>query len=515
MKVGFWSGLVLLILFPWTLWGQESVPAVCEGVVIDRVDVSGGLLLRKTQQEALVAPYEQRCIQADDIEDLLGALTQHYLDRGFSTTRVYLPEQDLTTGVLKLLVVEGRIAAIEVTDDPEGHVNANSATAARVGDRLNARDLEQAVEQINSAPGNSVKLDIVPGEEAGESTVVFRNTPGAWWKGSVSANNHADADAWQGSFSLSAGSLLGLNDTGTLTYNQFEKDTKSQSHSLSWAFPLGYTTYSLNYSQSAYETPLNPSSGNSLTSSGNTLGLTLAVDRVLSRYQTATHTLKTSYAYSDARNYLNEELLLVSSKVTRTVSVGVSSELKEFYGASLTVSPQVALGVTAQDNLPGVSEDSEGPQSQYTLYSLNLNYKLPFSFAGEELSWTSIYQTQYTREPVGSRISIGGLGSVRGFESTSVSGDLGYYWQNEVTWETSLEVGGVALTEKLLAALDMGHVYSVVPGSGEGTLRGWALGATTSALGAELALIWTTPQYLSEGLPSDNPRLWATLSYNF
>ncbi len=31
------------------------------------------------------------------------------------------------------------------------------------------------------------------------------------------------------------------------------------------------------------------------------------------------------------------------------------------------------------------------------------------------------------------RLSIGGLYSVRGFKDTSISGDQGYYWRNEIT----------------------------------------------------------------------------------
>lgn len=496
--------------------GSDNISALiaCQGIHINTVEVSGSSLLSFRRKAALVAPYQGQCINADGIERLLGSITQHYLDRGFSTTRVYLPDQDLNTGTLKLLVVEGRLASIEVENDPEGRVNAELATEVRPGELLNTRDLEQAVEQINSATGNAVKLDIVPGEIAGESQVVYRNTPGSWWEGSVSANNHADKDSWQGSISLSAGSLLGLNDTATLTGNVANQETQSRSESLSWSFPAAYTTYGVSLSDSYSKTPVVLSSGNTIYSISRSNNFSLSADRVLSRYQTATHTLTSSYSYSDAKNYLAGELLQVSSKITRSLTLGFSSEFNEFYGASLTVSPSLGLGVAEPNNLPGVNEDSAGAPSQSTIYSLNLNYSLPFTLQDFELTWSSIYQTQYTEEAVGG-MSIGGLSSVRGFSNTSVSGDLGYYWQNDVSWDTSFEVAGVKVEETLLVAFDMGHVYGVLPGSSEGTLRGLALGATSTIGDFVCDLIWTTPQYISEGLPADDPRLWATVTYSF
>lgn len=503
-------------LHPFGSLAQEptEAPPECEGVFIESVELEGVTRISTRQRAALTDPYANRCLGVEDIENLMGLVTQHYLERGFSTSRVYLPDQDLTSGTLRLLVLEGRIAALEVENDPSGRVNAHSAMPAEPGDILNSRDLEQALAQINSAPGNAVKLDVAPGEIAGESTVIFRNEPGAWWKGSVSVDNYADQEAWQGGASLSVGSLMGVNDTGTLTFNQFEKDTKSQSHSLSWSLPIGYTTYGLSYSQSAYESPLNLASGNTLTSSGKTTSMSLSANRVMFRSATTTHTLTSEYAYSDARNYLDEELLIVSSKISRSLSLGVKSEDNDFYAGTLTTTPKLAIGLLDPQNIPGVNVDSEGPPPQYTKYTLNVNYKRPFEFLSLPLTWSSTYQTQYTDEPAGG-LSIGGLGSVRGFETTSVSGDLGYYWQNELTWNTSFEVGGVSVAEKLLIAYDMGHVYGVVPGAAEGTLRGIALGATTSFLGSDWDLIWTTPSYRSEGLPSDDPRLWARISYNF
>ncbi|MDP9811318.1 hemolysin activation/secretion protein [Rhizobium tibeticum] len=61
----------------------------------------------------LTAPYQDRCIGVADISGLLKALTNLYLDKGFVTSRAYVPPQDIAgTRLLKLTVVEGTISDI-------------------------------------------------------------------------------------------------------------------------------------------------------------------------------------------------------------------------------------------------------------------------------------------------------------------------------------------------------------------------------------------------------------------
>ncbi|WP_260394235.1 POTRA domain-containing protein [Pseudomonas aeruginosa] len=50
-------------------------------------------------------------LQGAQLNALLKAVTDHYLDRGYVTTRAYLPQQDLASGTLRIIVVEGRLRA--------------------------------------------------------------------------------------------------------------------------------------------------------------------------------------------------------------------------------------------------------------------------------------------------------------------------------------------------------------------------------------------------------------------
>ncbi|MFO7054612.1 ShlB/FhaC/HecB family hemolysin secretion/activation protein, partial [Pseudomonas aeruginosa] len=60
-----------------------------------------------------LAPYQGRCLGVGQLNALLKAVTDHYLDRGYVTTRAYLPQQDLASGTLRIIVVEGRLEGLD------------------------------------------------------------------------------------------------------------------------------------------------------------------------------------------------------------------------------------------------------------------------------------------------------------------------------------------------------------------------------------------------------------------
>jgi hemolysin activation/secretion protein len=57
-----------------------------------------------------------QCMDVPKLQSLVKDLTNQLIARGFVTSRVYLPEQNLKTGMLKLAVVPGRLGSIHLKD---------------------------------------------------------------------------------------------------------------------------------------------------------------------------------------------------------------------------------------------------------------------------------------------------------------------------------------------------------------------------------------------------------------
>ncbi|QGM38080.1 Hemolysin transporter protein ShlB precursor [Pseudomonas aeruginosa] len=99
---------------------------------------------------------------------LLKAVTDHYLDRGYVTTRAYLPQQDLASGTLRIIVVEGRLEGLDSSALASPRELAMSFPG-RTGELLDLRELEQLVDQLSRLPSRQAQLELVPGSEVGGS----------------------------------------------------------------------------------------------------------------------------------------------------------------------------------------------------------------------------------------------------------------------------------------------------------------------------------------------------------
>lgn len=94
---------------------QVSVPDLgvpCRD--IRELRIGGAPLLLPDLRAGLTRDYAGRCLAVGDLEAVLAAITKSYIERGYITTRAYLPAQDLRSGVLEVTVVEGTIERFDL-----------------------------------------------------------------------------------------------------------------------------------------------------------------------------------------------------------------------------------------------------------------------------------------------------------------------------------------------------------------------------------------------------------------
>ena len=107
--------------------------------------------------------YAGRCLGQESISLIVRRVSDLVLARGYVTTRIGLPEQNLSEGTLTLLLVPGTIREIRFTGNESDSLWC-SAFPARPGGLLNLRSLEQGLEQIKRVPSQDASMEIIPGE---------------------------------------------------------------------------------------------------------------------------------------------------------------------------------------------------------------------------------------------------------------------------------------------------------------------------------------------------------------
>lgn len=420
--------------------GPPAVPERCFD--IGRIDLKGATLPGAAERARLVAPFEGRCLAAGDLDELLRRITNWYIDRGYVTSRAYLPEQDLSSGTLEIVVVEGRLEGI--APGPGSGLaprELDMAFPGRAGEHLNLRELEQLVDQLNRLPSNRATVELTPGETVGGSRAVIANQPDKPWRLSFTRHNDGQRSTGQQQWSvgLELDSPLGLADQFMMRggANAREVHTRAADNGfLHYSLPRGWWTFSYTYSQSYYRS-VNEASGFAFETSGTSRSHELRAERLLHRDAVGKTAVNFAIGQVESRNYIEGSLVEISSPLLTEAGLGLNHG-RRIGSAFLNLDLGWQQGVTAFGGLTDHHPAAGEPRAQYDKYTLTASFLQPFELAGQAFTFDSLAFIQKSADVLYGprRISIGGLNSVRGFKDQALSGDSGGYWRNQVRWRT-------------------------------------------------------------------------------
>ena len=139
-------------------------PAVAQDASFDiaRFQVEGNTLLPSETVEVLVAPYVGKGKVYGDVQQALEALEGEYRRLGYGTVQVNVPEQELTGGVVRLVVQEGVIGKVTITGNQ--HFNDENVRASmpdlKEGAAPNMRKLSENIQLSNESPAKQIAVTL-------------------------------------------------------------------------------------------------------------------------------------------------------------------------------------------------------------------------------------------------------------------------------------------------------------------------------------------------------------------
>ncbi len=405
---------------------------------IKSIQLQGASLLSASEQNELLKPFLNRCLGSGQLNALLKAITQRYIDRGYVTSRAYLPQQDLSDGDLDVLVVEGRLEGLDSSAIASERELA-MAFPGKPGKPLDLRELEQLVDQLNRLPSRPAQLELLPGEQVGGSRVQLKGEPSKPWHVSLSRHNDGDISTGeqQWGVGLDWDSPLGLADQLSIRGGAdavSDEFRHSDNQSLYYSLPYGWWTFSYSYSQSYYRNQTE-GAGFVFEMDGESRTHALRAERLLHRDALSKTSINTGISHLRTRNYLDNALLDVSSQRLSEAQLGFNHG-RRIGNAFVNADIGWQRGIGALDAQREGDPRPGEPVARYNKYSLTLSYLQPFQLWDESFSFDSLANGQWSEDVLYSpqRISIGGLASVRGFKEQSLSGDSGGYWRNQLRW---------------------------------------------------------------------------------
>ena len=108
---------------------EKAVPT--EGGVsfeLKEIKVTGSTIFKQQDFRQIYEPYLSKKVTFSDLNVISKKIESKYKEKGYFTTSVYIPEQDIKDGVIEIRVAEGRMGKIALS------ANAPCPISLRLGD---------------------------------------------------------------------------------------------------------------------------------------------------------------------------------------------------------------------------------------------------------------------------------------------------------------------------------------------------------------------------------------------
>ena len=465
--------------------------------VIDEIRLVGAEAEDFAWLTTAATPFLHRCVGVEGLRQVAAALDGKLIDRGFATSRITLPEQNLRKGVLFGQLHVGRVAEVRMVRAPgdeagdapvpdTGWGTWRNAFPLQAGDVLNVRHLEQGVEQMTRLPSQWVTTEIAPGPEPGSSVVYIQRRPTGLAErlrggGTLDKSGGALLGRTQLSGFLSLDNPLGLNDVFNLhvggSVEQSDPDRRSQSVGVNYNVPWDYATFSMAHAYSRYAQRVQGTTVRFI-SSGRSEATEAKLHYTARRTRSAKFGVYASVFSRRARSFLDDVEIIVQRRRTTHVAGGIT--YRQLFGhADVDFDLSYRRGVAwngAEDDFSAA--EAAGLTLRPRMWSIAAVYRQPFSLGGRVFHYSASLTGQRTRDTMLTldQFAIGNRGSVRGFDGDGVLlAESGFYWRSELTYPLRTPLG---VSTQVYAGVDFGRVWGasddILPGN---ALAGAAVGA--------------------------------------
>lgn len=480
---------------------------------------AGNTLLGEQQLASAVAQFKDQELGFDGLQRATDAVAAAYQRAGW-LARVYLPEQDVSEGVITLQVIEARFGGVRVEGAApkrvlQSYIDGFFRAAQPVDEPLNANALDRALLLVDDLPGVSVAGTLTPGQTDGNTELVLQSTDEPLFYGDAGLDNHGSRST--GSERLTAN--LNINSPGQrgelININGLHTEGSDYAR-LAFTVPDGYNGLRLGINTSAmtYKVIVGPAAGTDaqITGRSDSIGVDLNYPVVRSRTQNIYLSIG-----AEKKSFQTRDTQLRSDYQSNALKFGLSgNRFDDFGGGGANSASMQWLGGRLSNMTAHSLIDSIGRSYSKLNYSLSRQQAL-----ADGHSLLLSLQGQQANQVLDSSegFYIGGPQSVRAYPSSELGGEHGELISAE--WRWRLDNAWL-----LTAFVDQGRAVSLPPTPSdqraEYFLHGYGLSvAWQGGPGINAKLTWSrrdgsNPKPTLAGTDSDGTRelnrLWLTVS---
>ena len=391
--------------------------------------------------EAKVQTYIGHPLTRGKLNALINDVIAFYRAHDHPIVDVIVPQQEITNGVVQLVLLEGHVGGVSVagnrwftSKEIGGYVRLKS------GDSISSRQLQSDIDWMNQNPFHSTDVVYHPGKSMGETDIVLQTSdrfPVRFYTGyEDSGNAPTGFDRYEVGFNWGDAFNLGLGQQLNYQYSMSADGHSLRAHAGSWVIPLPWRhtlTFFGSYADSdGIIPPYLNIIGHSYQISGR-YGIPLPT------LNYGPLTLKETFSFGPDYKY-NDNSLEFGGAGAGTTLVDVDQlafvydgSLTDPYGqTSIDESLYYSPGNWGGNNNDRAFEASHpGATSDYVYdtFTLQRVTKLPYDFS---LLLRGTLQFSNGNLTPSEQLGFGGYDTIRGYDEREVNADEGYIFTTEL-----------------------------------------------------------------------------------
>lgn len=521
-------------------WAENTAPKPV--FYIKAFDVTGNTLLNRSAVEMAVYPYMGQAKSMDDIESARAELEKAYHAAGFATVLVNVPEQRVTSGIVKLEVVESRIGKVMVSGSRYYSIDdiRESVPSLQAGGHLNIQQARNELNALNKlSPHRSITPILKPGKRPGTVDVNLRVKDEFPAKTSIEINDRYTSNTSKTRLWLNAGyeNLWQRHHALNLQYQTSPENTDEVSVLVgTYVMPVNEGEHKLAWYWVKSESEVPATGDLSVLGDGTIFGVRYVVPMLAINNYSHSVTLGTDYKDFDdaiffsngdqatqtklsyAQFSLNYKGTAYQEKSTLDFSVSANAGISGLGNSEDEFSDKRII-VKADPNDMQIIDVIDRASPSYFYVDASLSYEQFIRESG----WRGFTQLgmQWTEDLLVSneQFGVGGVDSVRGYVESQNIGDYGYFGQLELRSPNWLQSVESFQDSYAFIFADGGKVRMVQTNPEEDkkfTISSVGLGFSASALEQlTLSLQWAHPLETQGDVEKGDERAHFSVAYSF
>lgn len=439
----------------------EELPNIPGTIEVDRFEVVGSTVFSKQELDAALKEFVGRPLTFTQLLEARSAVSQLYISKGYITSGALIPPQTIAGGVVRILVLEGKVESINVVGTKRLNSNyVRSRLALATRGPLNEQRLLEALQLLQlSGQVANISAELQAGSRQGFNLLLVRVKEAKTFQAAIFTDNSRSPSvgSWRRGVEVREANLSGLGDSASLTYTNTQG---SNAVDLSYTLPVNARngTVSFQVSRSKSNIVEQPFDALDIESSSRTYELTyrqpivqnprteIAIGIGAGRRESDTSLLGEDFPLSpgaDARGRTRVSALRLFQDFTQRGERDV-----------LAARSQFSLGVAAF----GATVSSSEPDGQFLTWRGQLQYvrllapqtllvvRSEMQLAGGELL------------PI-EQFGLGGPDTVRGYRQDALLADSGLFASAELRYPI-LRTGDKKGILQVTPFVDVGNVWN-------------------------------------------------------